>query len=91
MVKVIFFTSDSKSDKILIVNIIIGILIMTEGIVKWFDKKRGYGFVEQEGKDIFIHHTEIVGKFIPENNETISFDIVNGEKGLKAINITKAG
>ena len=62
---------------------------MTEGIVKWFDKKKGYGFVKFEEKDIFLHHSELVEEFIPENNETITFDIVNGEKGLKAINIIK--
>ena len=64
---------------------------MPTGTVKWFDKKRGYGFVEHEGKDIFIHHTGLIGKFIPENNDLIAFEIVDGEKGLKAQKITKVG
>ena len=63
--------------------------MMPTGRVKWFDKKKGYGFVEHERGDIFLHYTEIVGDFIPENDEIISFDIIDGEKGLKAQNITK--
>ena len=64
---------------------------MPEGNVKWFDKKKGYGFVDHEGKDIFIHWTGMVDHFIPENNELISFEIIDGEKGLKAKDITKVG
>jgi cold shock protein len=64
---------------------------MSEGIVKWFDKKKGYGFVEHNNKDIFIHHSSFIGKFNLNDHDLISFDIVDGEKGLKAINITKAG
>ena len=63
--------------------------MMPEGIVKWFDKKKGYGFVEHENRDIFIHYTEILDKYIPENKDLISFEIINGEKGLKAQNIKK--
>ena len=65
---------------------------MSEGNVKWYDKCRGYGFVAHEGHDIFIHHSSFVDiKFIPENNDLISFEIIPGEKGLKAQNITKVG
>ena len=65
---------------------------MPIGNVRWFDKKKGYGFVDHEGSDVFIHYSEIVEKnFIPENNELISFDIVDCDKGLKAQKITKAG
>jgi len=64
---------------------------MSEGNVRWFDKKKGYGFVEHEGIDIYIHYTEIKENYIPETNDIISFEIINGEKGLKAQNIIKVG
>jgi CspA family cold shock protein len=65
--------------------------MMPQGNVRWFDKKKGYGFVDHEGSDIFIHHSEIKEKYIPETNDLINFDIVAGEKGHKAQNITKVG
>ncbi len=65
--------------------------MMPTGRVKWFDKKKGYGFVEHESGDIFIHWTGMEEHFVPEDNEMISFDIISGEKGLKAKNITKVG
>ena len=64
---------------------------MSQGNVRWFDKKKGYGFVKYEDRDIFIHHTEMDSKYVPETNDLISFDIVDGEKGQKAQNITKVG
>ena len=65
--------------------------MMPQGNVKWFDKKKGYGFVTHEGKDIYIHHSEMDHKHVPETNDLISFEIVPGEKGFKAQNITKVG
>ncbi len=62
---------------------------MPEGNVKWFDSKKGYGFVEHENKDIFIHHTAFIDDFTLNHNDTISFDIIDGEKGKKAKNISK--
>ncbi len=64
---------------------------MPQGNVRWFNKKKGYGFVLFEDKDIFLHYSNLVEKFIPETNDLISFDIVDGEKGLKAEKITKVG
>ena len=61
------------------------------GRVKWFDKKKGYGFVESPKGDIFIHHSNFSEDFILNNNDMISFHIVDGEKGLKGENITKVG
>ena len=62
---------------------------MTTGNIKWYNKKKGYGFVDHEGKDIFIHHSDIEGKYKPEDNDLISFEVVSGEKGLKAQKINK--
>src|SRR4051794_626253 len=58
-----------------------------KGKVKWYDNKRGYGFIAGEGgKDVFLHHTQIVGdgyKTLAEGEEVL-FDIVNSDKGPKA-------
>jgi CspA family cold shock protein len=66
---------------------------MASGKVKWFDNKRGFGFIAQEsGKDIFVHHTSIQGsgyKTLMEG-ELVNFEIVNSEKGPKAQNVTRA-
>ena len=64
---------------------------MPTGKVRWFDKKKGYGFVEYGEQDVFLHHAALAEDFIPENNEIISFEVEPGEKGLKAKNITKVG
>ena len=64
---------------------------MPQGNVRWFDKKKGYGFVDHEGKDIYIHYSAFTEKFIPETNDLIAFEIIDGEKGKKAQNITRVG
>ena len=65
--------------------------MMPQGNVKWFDKKKGYGFVDHEGKDVYLHHSEIDGRYVPNNNDLISFEVVPGEKGLRAKKITQVG
>ena len=63
-----------------------------KGKVKWFDNKKGYGFITPEdGKDVFVHHTAIQGdgyKTLQEGQE-VEFDIVQGPKGEQASNVTK--
>jgi CspA family cold shock protein len=64
---------------------------LAEGIVKWFNEKKGFGFIEQEdGPDVFVHHTGISGtgfKSLSEGDR-VTFDIEQGEKGPKAENVT---
>jgi CspA family cold shock protein len=63
---------------------------MPEGTVKWFSEQKGYGFIEQDdGKDLFVHHTSISGtgfKSLTEG-QRVQFEIENNPKGPKAINV----
>ena len=64
---------------------------MVNGVVKWFDEKKGYGFIEQEdGPDVFVHHSGINGSGFKTLNEgeQVSFDIEEGRKGPAAVNVT---
>lgn len=65
---------------------------MAKGTVKWFSDQKGYGFIEQEnGEDIFVHHSEIVGsgfKSLSEGDK-VSFEVGRGKKGLAAQNVSK--
>lgn len=66
---------------------------MPKGIVKWFNEKRGYGFIKQEdGPDIFVHFTSITMpgfKTLAEGDE-VNFDIEDGDRGPVAKNVTRA-
>ena len=67
---------------------------MATGKVKWFNEKKGYGFIEQEGgKDVFVHYDAIQmdGFKTLKEGEEVNFDIVEGAKGPQAANVTKAG
>lgn len=64
---------------------------MANGIVKWFNDSKGFGFIEQEdGKDVFVHHTGINASGFKSLNEgdRVSFDIEDGPKGPAATNVT---
>jgi len=65
---------------------------MANGIVKWFNESKGFGFITQEqGIDVFAHYSAINGngfKTLAEG-DVVSFDVVQGDKGPKAINIVK--
>jgi CspA family cold shock protein len=65
---------------------------MAKGKVKWWDNKKGLGFIAQEsGQDVFVHYTAIQGtgfKTLREGEEVI-FEIVAGEKGPKAENVQR--
>jgi len=63
---------------------------MAEGIVKWFNDSKGYGFIEQEdGPDVFVHHTGINASGFRTLNEgdRVTFDIEDGQKGPAAVNV----
>lgn len=65
---------------------------MPTGKVKWFSDKKGYGFITSEdGKDVFVHHTGIVGegrKTLNEGDE-VEFEVKQGPKGEQAVNVVK--
>jgi len=65
---------------------------MANGTVKWFNERKGYGFIEQEdGPDIFVHHSGInaAGFRTLQEGDRVTFDIEQGEKGPAAKNVTK--
>ena len=64
---------------------------MANGIVKWFDERKGYGFIEQEeGPDVFVHHSGIngIGFKSLRDGDRVTFDIEQGKKGPAAVNVT---
>jgi CspA family cold shock protein len=64
---------------------------MAKGTVKWFDDRKGYGFIEQEdGPDVFVHHTGINGNGFKSlrEGESVTFDVEEGRKGPSAVNVT---
>jgi len=64
---------------------------MANGKVKWYDERKGYGFIEaSDGSELFVHHSGILNKQTTrlETGQRVSFDEVEGKKGPKAVNVT---
>lgn len=65
---------------------------MNKGTVKWFNSKNGYGFITRDdGTDIFVHYSGIQKEGFKSLKEgaNVTFDVVDGEKGLQAVNVVE--
>ena len=65
---------------------------MSRGIVRRFNNQRGFGFIsDSEGNDVFVHYTGINedGFKSLEEGQEVEFDVIQGEKGPQAVNVTK--
>lgn len=67
---------------------------MLTGTVKWFDSKKGYGFISgsEQGKDIFVHYTHIEGEGFRslKDGDAVEFELVDSEKGPQAHHVRRA-
>ena len=63
-----------------------------KGTVKWFNGKKGFGFISDEtGNDVFVHFSalQMDGFKVLDEGDEVEFEVVNGEKGPQAANVTK--
>ena len=64
---------------------------MPTGTVKFFNRKKGYGFIitDESGKEIFFHATSVSNKNNLKENDKVAYDEQDGERGLHAVNVQK--
>ncbi len=68
-------------------------LVMAKGTVKWFNERKGYGFISLEnGEDVFVHHSSITGSGFKTLNEgeVVEFEVAPGRKGQQAVNVVRS-
>ena len=66
---------------------------MANGTVKWFNNAKGYGFITcSDGEDAFVHYSDIAGDGFRslQEGDAVEFEVQQGDKGLKAINVQLA-
>ncbi len=66
---------------------------MVQGRVKWFDNRKGYGFIQQDtGEDVFVHYRNITGDGFKtlEGGDLVEFEVAQGDKGMYAVNVRRA-
>jgi len=66
---------------------------METGKVKWFNRTKGFGFIErEEGDDVFVHYSAITmeGYKVLDEGDEVQFEVTDGEKGPQAANVSKA-
>ena len=67
---------------------------MQQGTVKWFNAKKGFGFIsDAEGKDVFVHFSALNMDGVKElkDGEAVEFEVIEGPKGPQAANVTRLG
>jgi CspA family cold shock protein len=66
---------------------------MAQGVIKWFDNKKGFGFIAQDGggQDVFVHFSSIQGDGFKtlEEGDRVEYEVAQSDKGLKASQVTK--
>lgn len=65
---------------------------MNNGTVKWFNADKGYGFITgEDGKDVFVHFSEIQSEGFKtlDEGQAVTYDLVEGERGMQAANVVK--